>query len=274
MTKYSLAEYEVIGLCIALEALDEIANHMIFDVRDHPPGETEVYFHTEVHQQLFSIRFLDFSKEGGDSSLTGVPGSCLEIIESACRRPCFDRDDSVIHLKSSTAALREWLDAKTPFKLWLPTLDIEPRLEIPRSDFLYISGNQLKHNLSRTTALSKRLVTILKEHGYDVPVERIPLALDDFRIHLEEDFFIYYCTQLVELLNNLRWGIQDYLLPTFTLSYKKDPNSIHYFFEYPDSIQAEIPREWYWRLMNHIRSGPNIKRFVAAQTFKRDLNRS
>ena len=74
------AEREAIGLCIAMEAVDDIANHALLELRDVAsfPGECEVYFHSRIHKQLFLICLLDFAWEKGDVSLTGVSGSCLK----------------------------------------------------------------------------------------------------------------------------------------------------------------------------------------------------
>lgn len=268
---YSAAEKEAIGLCISLEAINDIANHALLELRDVSkyPGEVEVYFHTHIHQELFVIRLLDFVKESGDSKLTGVSGSCLAVLQSACTTCSFDQQGSVAALKESVVELDSWLLHKTPIKLWLPTLDIEADIEVNRLDFLAISGNYFKHNLSRLTGVSKHIHSILDRSGYTVPVEQIPLALDDFRVHLQEDYFIYYGTWLAELLNNIRWGLQAYLKPLFLKSYKKEkPEDISYKYEYPTNIQHEVPKQWFWRLMNNVRSGPYLKKFVGAHYLK------
>lgn len=52
---YDTAEIEVIGLCISLEAVGDMVNHALFELRDVSmyPGEVEVFFHTQIHQELF-----------------------------------------------------------------------------------------------------------------------------------------------------------------------------------------------------------------------------
>jgi len=268
---YSVAEKEAIGLCIALEAVGDIANHALLELRDVSmyPGEVEVYFHTHIHQELFIIRLLDFVKERGDSKLTGVSGSCLKVLQSAYETCAFDQKNSVDALKKSVQELENWLNYKTLIKLWLPTLGIEADIEVSRLDFIAISGNQFKHNLSRLTGVSKQIHTTLESNGHSVPLEQIPLALDDFREHLQENYFIYYGTWLTELLNNIRWGLQNYLQPTFTASYTKDkPDDMRYRYEYPEEIKADIPRQWFWRLMNNIRTGPYFKKFSGAHYLK------
>jgi len=239
---YSTAEKEAIGLCISLEAVGDMVNHALLELRDVSmyPGEAEVYFHTHIHKELFIIRLLDFVKESGDSRLTGVSGSCLKVLQSACDTCSFDQEDSVKFLRESVKELDDWLNYKTLIKFWLPTLDIEADIEVNRLDFISISGNHCKHNLSRLTGVSKYIHSILDSNGYAVPLEQIPLALDDFREHLQENYFIYYGTWLGELLNNIRWGIQSYLQPTFSIAYTKDdPNDIRYRYEYPRAIASK-----------------------------------
>jgi len=268
---YNTAEKEVIGLCISLEAVGEMVNHALLELRKVSmyPGEVEVYFHTHIHRDLFIIRLLDFVKESGDSCLTGVSGSCVTVLQSACDSRSFDQENSIEYLKNSVTEFYKWLNYKTLIKLWLPTLDIEADIEVSRLDFILISGNYCKHNLSRLTGVSKRIHSILEKNGYLVQLEQIPLALDDFQEHLQENYFIYYGTWLGEMLNNIRWGIQQYLQPTYRTSYiKDDPYDIRYRFEYPIEIKQEIPRQWFWRLMNNIRTGPYFKRFVGAHCLK------
>lgn len=268
----NVSERETIGLCIVCEAIGEIINHMLLDIRDNDeyPEEATVYFPTSVHQQLFLIRLLDFAKENGDSGLTGVKGSCLDVLSSACESRSFDVQGSIALLQEATEGLKEWLNTPTSLKLWLPTVDVEARFYVPRLQLIFISGNQAKHNISRLTGLARNIQDMLKSHGHEVPLEQIPLALDDFREHLNDDFFVYYGTWLSELMNDIRWGIQQYLLPTFYESYKKasDIDDIAYRYEYPSSITGAVPRSWFWRLMNHIRSGPYVKRFQAVKHYK------
>ena len=156
-----------------------------------------------------------------------------------------------------------------PLTLWLPTLDLDAKINILRKDLIFISGNQSKHNLSRLSGVSRKIQSALKESGYEIELEHIPLALEEFREHLQENYFIYYGTWLTELLNNIRWGIQTYLNPIFRECYKKESSSeIMYKYEYPVSIKDEIAKQWFWRLMNHVRSGPYLKCFSSVHYLK------
>ena len=50
-----------------------------------------------IHRDLFLVRLLDFSKELGESVLTGVQGSCLAVLEEACKSLSFEIDGSSCH---------------------------------------------------------------------------------------------------------------------------------------------------------------------------------
>jgi hypothetical protein len=270
---YSAAEQEAVGLCVCLEAIGDMANHALLTLRDVSayPGEAEAIFKDRAHRDLFLIRLLDFTKEPGGKQLTGVAGSCMEVLKAACVTKCFDTAGSVTDLRIAVEALESWLSYKKSMTLWLPTLDINASISVSRLEFLNIVGNHSKHNLSRLTAVSREVSGILSNHGYSVPEEQIPLALDDFREHLAENYFVYYSTWLAELLNNVRWGLQTYLSPTFECSYRAGPeDSLLYSYEYPDAIREDIPRQWFWRLMNNIRTGPYLKRFVCARYLKQE----
>ncbi|MDT8383446.1 MAG: hypothetical protein RRB22_03440 [Gammaproteobacteria bacterium] len=256
-------ERETIGLCICLEAVNDIVNHVLLDVWEssQSPGVSMVYFKDRIHRSLFVIRFLDFAKEAGDSKLTGISGSCINVLNEACSSKRFNIDNSVEELERSLVELQSWLELKTPLKLWLPTLNLEAKLEVSRIEFLKISGNHSKHNISRLTGVSKGIHKILSEHNYNFPLELIPLALEDFREHLDENYFIYYGTWMAELLNNVRWGLQRYLKPIYHSCLRKGEDGISYKYEYPEGFESEVSKQWFWRLMNHVRTGPYVKHF-------------
>lgn len=264
-------EQETIGLCIALEAVDDIADPALLNIRDVTgfPGEAEVRFKSDIHQEMFLVRLLDFCKERGNQSVTGVSGSCLDVLLAACKTKSFDGGGSVTSLADSVTALGDWLDATSTLKLWIPTLEIDAALTLPRSQLIFILGNHVKHNLARLTGVSESVAKLLTGHGYSVRPERVPLALDDIREHLQENYFVYYGTWLAELTNNVRWGLQDYLLPVFHQSFTRVPgHDLRYEYRYPPQILDKTAREWFWRLMNHVRSQPYIKRFVGAHYLK------
>lgn len=270
----SLAEREAIGVCIAAEALDAIVNRALLEVPAHftPGEEIEVRFPAREHQQLFLIRLLDFAREKGDGSLTGVSGTCLDVLRAASRTSSFGDHEGARELERAARAFDEWLSAETEYSIWLPTLGLNADLASERWELLRIAGNEAKHNLSRLSGISKRVQEMLARNGHHVDLERIPLAIEDFREHLQEDYFVYYATWLAELANNLRWAIQDYLRAEFSRAYMPGEGAA-YTYGFPDSITSELGREWYRRLMNRVRSGPHIPRFVGTRYVKKGILR-
>lgn len=269
---HNAAEQEAIGLCIGVEAIDDMVNHallLLIDVSPFP-GECETRFHSRIHQQLFLIRLLDFVKESGDKALTGIKGSCLDILEAAGNNTSLCPNGDAQPLVSAVANLKDWLNKERDIKLWLPTLNIEAHVTVSCMDLLTIAGNQSKHNLSRLTGVCRHIAQILNDQDYAVTLEMMPLALDDFREHLNENFFIYHGTWLAELLNNVRWGIQEYLYPVYRWSYREHIPELPgiYRYEYPSEVQSKIAQHWFWRLMNSVRSGPPFKRFDGAHYLK------
>jgi len=264
-------EQETIGLCIAAEAIDDIVNHTLLRVREvqQYPGEAEVYFETSIHQQMFLVRLLDFTKKARTRSVTGVTGSCLDVLLTACETKHFDVDGSVAQLERAATKLRDWLAESSHVRLWIPTFEVNADVSVPRTELLFILGNHVKHNLARLTYVSKAVQKLLHDHHYTVKLEQVPLALDDLREHLQHGYFSYYTTWLAELLNNVRWGLHAYLTPTFRSSYRKVPGDpIKYAYAFPPEVVDPIAREWFWRLMNNVRREPYVWRFTGAHYMK------
>ena len=256
---------------MSFEAAVNIANHALLDLRpiSSKPDEATALFPSHVHEQLFLIRLLDFVAEKGKSRLTGVEGSCLDVLEAACESACFEEQGRVDVLRNAVNEMKQWLSYSGKTKLWLPSLDIEAELEVSRLDFLFVAANHSKHNLSRLTGVSDRIAEFLTAHGYEPVIAEIPLALDDFREHLSDNYFIYYGTWLAELVNNLAWGIWTYLHPQFLRSYKPGGGGFGgYTYEYPEGIDSPVAQQWFWRLMNHVRSRPYLEQFAGDKNLK------
>lgn len=95
------------------------------------------------------------------------------------------------------------------------------------------------------------------------------MVLDDFREHLQEDYFVYYGTWLAEHVITLRWAVQAYLKPIYEQVYRVPPEgSLRHSYEMPPGVAGSIGREWFWRLMNLVRRGPNVQPMQAAYYLK------
>ncbi|WP_114240051.1 hypothetical protein [Dyella sp. C9] len=261
--KLNLLEQECVRLCVAMEAVDDIVNHLLLTLVDssHSSIGGEVHFKTSAHRDLFLIRAQDFVHEQGDISLFGEQASCLKILSVVASTPQLGGD--VDALDSAVKNLDAWLSAKVKIRLWLSSLDIDASIFVQRDLLLRISANQSKHNVSRLTRICNTISESLKLNGYTVDERMIPFALDDLQGHLSENFFVYYASWLAELINEVRWGLQEYLAPEFRRSYLlvEDAGDGRYRYQYPSSIEDDVAKRWYWRLMNHVRSGPFLRRF-------------
>ncbi len=71
------------------------------------------------------MRLLDFVKEAGDKTITGVQRSCLAVLKNAALYPAFNKVNSIAELERSVTTLENWLNAKSTVDLWIPTLDVE-----------------------------------------------------------------------------------------------------------------------------------------------------
>ena len=86
-------ESEVIGLCICLEAVNDIVNHVMLNAKEvsmHSDFTGDI-LKSSTHRELLIIRLLDFVKEKGDKQLTGISGSCLDILKKVCSTKSFNK---------------------------------------------------------------------------------------------------------------------------------------------------------------------------------------
>ena len=260
-------ETEIIGLWAACGSLDSMVNHALLKlVGGH--GAREVRFETSTHQQLFNILLLDFL-EKVDVTLTGEQGSCLDVLDGACRTASFHENGSVELLAKPVNDLRTWLNAEITVGTWLPSIHQQLDLKIQRQESIYICGNISKHNLARLTGAAKRLDEILRRHGVTVGYVKALHVLNDFYARFHEDIFEYHSTVITELLNNIRWGIHDYLSPEYLGAKVQDAGDpIRYSYRYPDSVSDDFAKSCYWDLMNMVQRKPYMERFTANSLWK------
>lgn len=255
-------EIESIGLYIVVRAIDDFINRELLHF--HEVGGVPT-FKGSVARDLFAVRLLDFLEQV-DPRMTGVKGSCVDLLETAVVTSSFDRDASVEGLRTTVQTLRTWLNERITVHLWLPSLELDTDLTLTRQNLLYVAGNTSKHNLSRLSGVAGRLQTILKENNHEIGREASWLAVDDFEEHFKEDLLAFYCVRITGLVNDVRWAIHDYLLPEFHDSYTRDPNhEVRYSYRYPEGVSSPFARDSYWALMNRIRARPYIERFVVPE---------
>lgn len=260
-------EREAVGLAVCVEALQSFVSKLLlqFTPVTSRPGEMEVRFHNSVHRDLFLIRLQDFLSEKGSADVLGSKMSCMEVLKTAASERNFEVNGSGTLLTSSVQTLAAWLAQSVEPSLWLPTLGVEAKVSATRTQLLHIAGNQAKHNPSRLSDAARVASQLLLHQGHTVPAHLAPFVLNEFRDHLQDNFFIYYASWMAELLNDVRWGIQRYLEPLFHSSIVREEGDFpSYHYVYPAEVTSEAARLWFWELMNHIRSGPLLQPFKAS----------
>lgn len=96
-------------------------------------------------------------------------------------------------------------------------------------------------------------------------------VLPEFWEWFHEHLFAYHLSTISEFLNNIRWGMFEYLRPEFARAYhvtSYDTLAPMYASYIPSEISAPIARTMYWDLMNLARSRPYFPRFTVTQTLK------
>lgn len=262
-------EYEVICLKAAIDSIDSILNHKVLELRGNDP-DAEIYFHTETHQKYFYIIVLDFLSKT-EQILTGENVSCLELIKNIKESPNFNTDNSISELTAAINTFYSWINEEITVEVWLPSIEKQCNVKLKREEFIRICGNISKHNFTRLTIVSKEIREILKKRQIDISFHDSLLILNDFYERFHEDILIYHGSNIAEMLNNIRWGIHEYLLPEFNRSYRKDesdPRGLRYSYTYPENIKAEFAKNCYWGLMNSVRAKPNLKRFKSTKWLK------
>ena len=99
-----------------------------------------------------------------------------------------------------------------------------------------------------------------------VELEAALLALEDFYSWFHDHVLNYHGSTIAEYLNNIRWGIYEYLRPEFERSIvweSRDPPE--YRYTVPRDVTSQFGRESYWELMNLVRSEPYMRRFQATK---------
>lgn len=265
----NLSEYEkeILGLLAAIEAIDSMINNEIFELKGLNQ-DRQIYFHTDVHQMFFNVLLIDFLSEV-DEALTGHKVSCLGVLKEICKVPKFNIDDSIDQLASTVSVLDEWLEAEVVVDTWLPSIDKQLDIKILRREYIKICGNISKHHFARLTRVARDVRSILERSGMSICREESMLVLDDIFAKFHEDTLNYHGSWLAEMLNNIRWGMHEYLLPEFNRAIQYGRNDpMKYEYEVPDAIGTKFGRSCYWKLMNNIRRKPCMPRFKTTNYLK------
>jgi hypothetical protein len=260
-------EKEVIYLKAIAEIIDAMTTYEVFDLLGEV-SNSEVSFRTMTHQRYFNIILGDFLSPS-DDRVFGKGQLYLDALLMICEKPSFDEGGSIKSLALAAKEFSDWLEHKIETQIWIPSINKNAKLSVKRSEFIKICGNISKHNFSRLGRVGQELSRIFERNCIDTDIHGALLALYDFYEHFHVNILNYHGSTITEFLNNIRWGIREYLQPEFSRSIVyTGGNPLDYRYTYPEGVVNEFAKTCYWDLMNTVRSDPPVNKFVASQTLK------
>jgi hypothetical protein len=267
--KFTNIEKEVIFLKAVKELIDSVVNYEVLNLLGTDP-HSEVHFKSMTHQKYFNIILLDFLS-CSDRKVLGDQQSYLGAISAICQSPNFNKNNSIKNLNISTQEFIDWLEKEVIVeKIWLPSIELETNLSIKRIEFIKICGNISKHNFTRLSGVVRELIEIFKRNRITLRDEDALLILDEFYEWFHIDIFNYHSSAIAEFLNNIRWGIYEYLQPEFQQSivYEGNEHPRRYRYTYPKEINDNFAKNCYWDLMNEVRTKPYMNKFQVTRYLK------
>jgi hypothetical protein len=254
-------EEEVVVLKAVKELVDSMVNFEMLSVIGEDP-RSQVLFKSDTHQRFFNVLLVDFLSQT-DSRGPIRQSSYLLGLKSITANPSFDTDRSIEALRRATQEFTNWLDEGLEVEVWLPSIETEAILNISRTRFLKMCGNICKHNFLRLISVGNDFRERLAASGNRVTLDDALLTLSDFYYNFGWDIFRYHSGRIAEFLNNIRWGVYEYLQPEFRRSFTRIPGDPHgrYEYKYPAGLGEKFAKDCYWNLMNEVRDKPYMRRF-------------
>ncbi|CAI8989223.1 hypothetical protein [Pseudomonas chlororaphis] len=267
MSQMNKMEEEVVYLSAVIELLKSMVNYELMAVVGEGDDKS-VQFKTMTHQQFFFIALVDFLSQT-DKKAPVPPVPYLRALRAIGNAPNFTVNDSVFDLRNAVAAFADWLHVEIAVDLWLPSLDLQVEVHIPRHLLLKIVGTLSKHNSLRSVGVAEELQRLLQKAGKTVELYQAMLVQEEIFEIFHDDVCAYHASTIVEFLNGLSWGIQNYLKPEYSRSFTPaSDGSARYRFQYPKQLENSYAKSCYWNLMNHVRSGPIFAPFTVTKHLK------
>jgi len=265
--KLNSVESEVVFLKAIKEIIDSMVNFEMLSLLGSDP-DSEIRFKTSTHQRFFNIALVDFLSTS-DKKAPVKQTSYLGALRAISAQPSFNTYDSINALRGATDTFVYWLKEKVSVDVWLPSIDTQANIQITRLDFLKMCGDISKHNVLRSVGVAEGLRKTLATSGIVVELEEAMLALGDFYERFHTDILNYHSSTIAEFLNNIRWGIYEYLQPEYHRSIVwEDGEPPMYRYTYPDEVKHNYAKQCYWDLMNEVRSEPYMRRFQVTKWLK------
>ncbi|RKY21525.1 MAG: hypothetical protein DRQ55_03920 [Planctomycetota bacterium] len=267
-TEFTSAEVEVLFLKTTVDQVNDMVNREVFQILGTSP-EVEVRFWSMSQRNYFYVLLHDYLSVA-DKEIVPGKRSFLGALRDVVSDPQLGTDGDARPLRQAVNAFSEWLNFEATIPLWLPAHDAELEAKIPRITFLKICGNTSKHSMLRRAGPARELRAILARSGLQLTFEEALLVLEEFYARFREDILIYHAGTIAEMLNELRWGVHEYLQSEFQRSFEaKGGSPPRWGYRYPDSVVNALARGAYWDLMEDTHKRPWISRFEVTKHMKR-----
>lgn len=269
---FNAEEKEVFALKASLWAINEMVNNALMTINYNDP-DSSIMFQTSLDQRYFNIILLDFL----NAKIFGIEKTCVEALDVILSEPRFSSE--VSFLSTTLKEFKDWLSADIMLEhdgetrtFWFPTINKDIALKIKREEFIKICGNISKHNPLGLDRQAKTIVGIFQRNNLEISLSEALLIMNEFYEQFHDDLLNYHSSTIAEFLNNLRWGIYEYIKPLYNRSvefYWNDALKVRsYRYHYPETIINLYAREVFWDLMNDVRSEPYIKKFTVTRYLK------
>jgi hypothetical protein len=270
--RYNAIEEESIVLKAIWDLAQDCMNYSIF-CNFSDPANVTLLPNTRNDLRLFNILVGDFLSvpKAGTLGLPGIPATAhgadrtyLAYLRRVVSNPQLARGRERL-IAEPTERFAAWLEADfTVENVWLSNVSIELDMTMTRLESIKICSNIAKHNFSRLSTDVDKIRAILARNGRSVTEEEAYILLPDFYEWFHTHIFAYHTSQIGEMLNNVLWGMYDYLLNEFARAYRKTkPDDIEYRYDVPREIREGLAKAMYWDLMNDVRRKPYMPRFQA-----------
>jgi len=276
---YSALDREIITLAAVWDLIGSLVHYGHF-MKGHRTDGAVLMFQTREASKLFVIILADFLSlpRDGVFGLTrprsegSLGKTYLGHLESVVGDPQFNGDVGL--LASSVKAFAGWLDGYTVVeKVWLPSIERDGTARVQRMAYLKICGTISKHGFTRLGDVVRQVRKILADNGTEIDEGQSYLVIPEFQEWFRDNIFIASSTVVAWHLNEIRWGIYQYLLSEFRRAYT--PTEVSegmqmYRYDVPKAVTDPLVRTMYWDLMNNVRGQPYFPRFTV-DPYIRDL---
>lgn len=273
---FTETEQEIIVLKAVWEMIGDLVNYEMFE-KNHGVSDAQLMFRTMTHQRLFNILLVDFLSPPNQKQFglpfppQGAPKSdntSLYYLRRVCENPKLNVSGDAI--RAPLDAFAQWLEGDCHLEnLWLPSIDVETPITVKRIVSIKICGNIAKHSFSRLSRIVEDIGAVLSANGHPVDMDQSYLVIPEFYEWFHTHVLNYHASAIAEFLNNIRWGIYEYLGPEFKRSFwRGDPFPPVCGFHVPTDCQRPMAISMHEDLMNAVRSPPYMPKFEVTKWLK------